>query len=62
MMFSGYRARVDELAQAYLQKKSKDMEDASSSRAGQLASSQPGPALEKPQCKWQRQVRQGHLD
>ena len=48
---------MDELAEAYLQKKSKDMEDASSSRAELQASSQPGPALERPQCNWQRQVR-----
>ena len=53
---------MDELAEAYLKKKSKDMEDASSSRAGLQASNQPAPALERPQCKWQRQVRNSQLD
>lgn len=57
----GCRARVDELAEAYLQQKSKDMEAASSSMAGPVGSSQAGPALERPQCKWQRQVRPSKL-
>lgn len=57
----GCRARVDELAEAYLQKKSKDMEAASSSRAGPVGGGQAGPPLERPQCKWQRQVRQSQL-
>ncbi|KAL3139516.1 hypothetical protein ABBQ38_003839 [Trebouxia sp. C0009 RCD-2024] len=51
------RARVDELAEAYLQKKSKDMEAASSSRAGPVGGGQAGPPLERPQCKWQRQAQ-----
>ena len=50
------RAQVDELAEAYLQKKSKGMEDASSSRAGLEGSRQEGPALDRPQCGWRRQV------
>lgn len=54
----GCRARVDKLVKAYQQRKSKDMEAASSSRAGLEGSSPAGRALERPQCKWQRQVRQ----
>lgn len=52
------RARVDELVAAYQeQKKSSDVEAASSSQAGKADSAVAGAAQDKPECSWQRQAQ-----